>query len=146
MQLNESLSELAAALKRLHDATDALNATISNFEETLLTLDPGIVVWCEDPLRVRESSESPGFAAVSHLGFAKIDDQWGLWLRRGACMKSGQEWVPTNPPNWKFIRLVDGSREERAAAIAKFPMLVDAMTQEAKERLAVLNSANKRAR
>src|SRR2546421_13104859 len=119
--LDKSLAELAGVVKRLNDETENLNATISNFEETLLELSPGIVVWCEDPIRRTPSTSNPGLAVISHLGFTKHDDTWGLWIRRGAFVSDGQVWKPGPTPAWRFVRLTEASREERVKSIELFP-------------------------
>lgn len=138
--LKKSLNELAAVLKRVNEESDTLNTTISAFEQSLVDLGPGITVWAATPIRVQEQGEY--YATGSQVGFAK-GPGWGLLVRRGRFERAGTGWQPADEPNWKYVRLTDASREERAAAIDEFPALVEALTLAAKEHLSALERANK---
>jgi len=136
-----SLAGLEAVLKRLNKESDTLNARISDFEAALVALNPGITAWCAEPIRLNEAD-----VTGSQLGFTKHQDQWGLWVVRGRFGKGGGKWrLQTGNLVQSVVRLVDATREERASAVDAFSDLVEALTKEAKERLAVVEAANKRA-
>lgn len=145
--LQQSIVQLVKVLTRLNEESDTLNKRISDFEQTLIGLNPGIAVWCPNPLRLIQARESPNHAAASQVGYAKFDDQWGLWIRRGVFTRTADNapWAAAHFPSetWKVVPLTDATREERAAAVKEFQTLVELMTAEAKNRLEMIERANK---
>ncbi len=134
--LNASLAELAAIVKRLNEETDKLNSVINDFEKSLVEMNPGFGLWYLNPIRTTTSATP--IARGTQFGFLKWEDEWRLWIRRGSFTKSGDEWVPSGLADWKMLRLVEGTREERAAAVSHFGSFLDAMKEEAKARLKIL--------
>jgi hypothetical protein len=104
-------------------------------------LNPGIPVLLEHPFRFIPSDQTG-----SRLGFLKLSDQWGLCVWRGKFAKSGDSWRPIiGAQVGVMVRLLEATREERVAALDEFPRLLEALTKEAKDKLALVEAANKRA-
>ncbi len=137
--LTKELTRLAEVVVRLNKASDSLNAIISELEGYLLELSPGLTVWCKEPLRVINTYGS-------QVGFAKVKDEWALWIRRGFFGKTNNGWAPRSNNDWTYVRLVNAHREERVAAIKEFPELIEAMRLVAEQQLAALERATKLAR
>jgi hypothetical protein len=139
-KLEESLARLTKVLHRLNEVSDNLNVTITDFEDKLLELSPGISVWSLTPLQLLE-----GAHWGSLLGFAKHEDRWGLWVRRGRVQATNGGWEPDPHAGFKIslLKLIDATREERAAAIEQFPVLVEGMVTEAEKHVAKLARASK---
>lgn len=148
--LEQSIAQLAAVMAHLDKESESLNARISDFEKTLTGLNPGIAVWCPNPIRFVQAPRNPhqpqhGYG--SQVGFAKVDDEWRLWVRRGMFTREADNtpWTAENFPNgdWKVVPLTDATREERAAALKEFRPLVELLTAEAEQRLEMIRRANK---
>jgi hypothetical protein len=137
------LAELAAVLGDLSKESDALNAAISEFEQALVAINPGIAVWCAKPIRVREVLP---FIRGSQLGFMKGAVGWGLYIRRGRFVKSGNGWEPASSPDFSSVKLIDATREERVEAIELFTGLVEAIKLAAQEHLESVKRARPGAR
>ncbi len=137
-----SLLELGQILKRLNEETEAINEQIRSCERTLVEMNPGFSLSSE-PLYVRANESAEAGPGVDFL-FGKIQDAWGLWLRRGKFQKSDNGWKYVHGSDSKVLPLIDGTREERAAAVAKFPALIEDMKRIAQERLTSLEAAKKR--
>lgn len=142
--LEKSLAQLAGVLKRLNEESDTLNTTISDFEQMLVGLNPGIAAWAPNPIRLQPETDSRGEGSL--LVFAKHGDEWRLWARRSTMVKSGEGWRSLPGGQSKVVPLVEATREERVAALDQFPVIVELLTQEAKARLALVERANKAAR
>jgi len=142
--LQQALSDLAAVTTRLNEESNTLNVTIAEFEKTLTALNPGIAVWCPNPIRLQTHTPLNAFGSL--LGFDKIGDDWGLWIHRTGLHRA----KPTNAweesadhPAEKLLPLTDATREERIGALAEFKTLVEMLTTEAKKRLEMIERANK---
>jgi hypothetical protein len=136
----KSLDELAAILKRLNEESDKLSARISQFEATLLALNPGVSASVGKPFRLNEVD-----GAGAQLAFLKWEEKWGLWVVRAKYQKVGDGWRLSPGGGQSVIRLVDATREDRAAAVEQFPHLVEVLKAAATKRLALIEAANKRA-
>jgi hypothetical protein len=137
--LTKPLARLTEVVARLHEASDSLNAMISELEAILVKLDPGLTVWCDKPVRLVGTFGS-------QVGFTRVKDRWGLWIRRGEFVKDNDAWKPVPEVDWNFVRLVHATRSERAAAVKQLPGFVEEMSQAAEEQLAALERATKLAR
>ena len=142
--LAASLADLDSAVKRLHEETDTLNVLIQEIEGSLVAMNPGIALWLPKPILVYGVNGPSGFG--TQLGFVKPKDQWCLSLRRGAFLKSDKDWTPVTKQEWKVFPVLEGTRDERVAAVSEFRALVEAMTAEAEVRVKALQAAKQRAR
>ena len=141
--LEKSLAKLTDVAGRLSRTSDALNQEIYELEKTLVGLNLGVTVWLDKVIHILPDTPS---TYASQIGFTRIKDTWGIWLRRGAFVKDPEGWKPLPNVDWTFARLVNGTRQERAASVNEFPNLVELLTTTAEKQLASLEETAKGAR
>ncbi len=137
--IQKSLVQLATIVKQLQKESESLNTTIAEFQDSLVAVNPGIALWSPILLRYDEVK-----LTGAQLGFAKHDDEWGLWIRRGTFSpeQGGYELIGSAT----YVRLIEASREERTAAVELFPDLVDALATVAQAHLDKLRLVNQKAK
>jgi hypothetical protein len=140
--LGKSLEQLSAVAQAINETSANINRVISEFEKSLRTSNPGVSVWCSSFLRFNEFTQ-----VGSQLGFGKNeDDEWGLLVRRASYGKTNGQWrLQTNRPV-TILKLLEATRDERAAALEKFGLLVEELTHVAQEHLEMLRQSNRQAR
>lgn len=136
--LSDSLRRLQGVVDRLNAETETLNRTIEGFETTLAAMSPGITIWTSPLIRFDPSTNQG-----SQLGFMRWRDGWHLAIRRGRFL-SGPDKPDPMDDDLEYVRLLEASREERAAAVPLFPRLVADLTKETVERIAILQDVNKK--
>jgi hypothetical protein len=135
------LNKLADVVKRLNDETAAVNAQIEQVENALIAMNPGIAMYCERPLHVRSKSGAD-VGSGADFGFFKVEDEWRLWVRRGIFKKADGEW--RHDITERLLPLLEGTREERAAAVGELPALLEGMRMAAENRLQSFQAAQKK--
>jgi hypothetical protein len=127
VELSSLLSDLKESSQKLNDESGAMNSTIISIESQLVQANTGVEHWLgtDDILETRDEDGNRDHAV---LGFAKIDGQWGLFVRRYG---SGGDVVP----------LIQASREVRIAALAKMPTLVKMLSDEVNRKLKAIEDA-----
>jgi hypothetical protein len=127
------LSELTETAKTLNKESDSVNNLINHFEETLKGTNLGMGAWIgeirsEEWFNVDEGRDGEEVVTEkgtddTELGFAKDHGEWRLMLREVRYRENERGgYAPLGEPH-RLVRLVDGSREERIAALALFPAL-----------------------
>lgn len=113
----EAVAQAAALRPKLEAAADRLNEKIAEFEKTLKGLKLGVsaavVLW-----------NAPDTPEGEALKFTKWGNDWHLVV------------VEYEDLDEKYDRLQNKSREQRLAAVERFPDLVDALIEAAEEELA----------
>lgn len=140
--LEFSLEAFAEVARRLDEETNKINVQISRCEEVLVQWSPGMSLIWAMPLRVDQEKNSEE-AKGSDFGFFKLEDEWRLWVRRGKLKKVNQSgWILDTPD--RIIPLLDGTREERAAACGQLPKFVEHLKARVQEQLNSLRAAKDR--
>jgi len=150
---SRQLSDLREVAARLSEQSDSLTKLIEQFQDVLRQLNLGLEVWI--PLQSEESTFTPTFGSKipvpvrieTSLGYARGDDGWALYLKRVAYRSKAaaappdvaerREAVKVN----KWIKLVDGSRGVRLAALDAFPKLLEALKASAESAVRAIQNA-----
>jgi hypothetical protein len=142
-----SPSDLASVLRQINEESDALNASILEFEKQLIAMNPGFEVWVPSPFLVSDPDEP--HTRGSQLGFAKFGRSWALVVRKvvferhePSGLHKKPTWTLLGDGEGEYARLMEATREERVAALDHFEFLVEQMHSEALVRLESLREAN----
>jgi hypothetical protein len=120
----KALSETASAL---NTASDELTKTIAILDEALRKLNIGLTVWV--PFRFRlDDNDTSGAYDQDEIGYAKVEGNWGLALRRIYGNEASDDHIQIGPSLFK-----DTPRELRLLAVDKIPEVIEALSKEASE-------------
>jgi len=107
----------------LNQASDALSASIADFESKLNDLRLGTTVWVTFVFEEQGSGSGPPAECCGEIGYGKHSGRWGLLYRRGS-------------PEFEYeevMFLTDAPRTEKLRAIEQLPELVSKLETEAYE-------------
>jgi len=120
----KALSETASAL---NTASDELTKTIAILDDALRKLNIGLTVWV--PFRFRlDDNDTSGAYDQDEIGYAKVESNWGLALRRIYGNEASDDHIQIGPSLFK-----DTPRELRLLAVDKIPEVIEALSKEASE-------------
>ncbi len=117
----QALSTVASSL---NTASDELTKVVGILDEALKKLNIGLIVWV--PFRFRVDDDSPTEYDQDEIGYAKVQGNWGLALRRIWGDESRDEYFRDGP--WLFN---DAPRELRLLGVDRLPELIEALGKEA---------------
>jgi methyl-accepting chemotaxis protein len=117
----EALSTVASSLNA---ASDELTQVVGIIDEALKKLNIGLTVWV--PFRFRGDDELPTEYDQDEIGYAKVESNWGLALRRIYGDEERDYHHEIGP--WLFN---DAPRDMRLAAVDQISALIEALSKEA---------------
>ena len=150
----ETIKELSSLSTKLNQKSDKLNSIISTVNRKLTKLNFGIEVWlAHDPVEAgdyqvfydeNEHEESASQRTITLLGYAKVDDEWQLAVKRTLCQinEAGEEEI-TN--TWGVQPLLKAPRVVRSSAMRLIPDLLDALKDRGESLLRAIEKAEKAA-
>jgi len=110
---------------QLSKSSDQLSNVITLLESKLRALKLDISAWVKDPFLLEEKNEEDGELeglAYAYLGYAKINDVWCLWIRKGG--ESDDDPGESNDDDSLYVQLNQAPRDIRLKALQQFPQLV----------------------
>jgi prefoldin subunit 5 len=117
----QALSSVASSLNA---ASDELAKGVDILDEALRKLNIGLTVWV--PFRFRVEDDSTGAYDQDEIGYAKVQSNWGLALRRIYGEEASDTHYEIGPSLFK-----DTPRELRLLAVDKIPEVFEALAKEA---------------
>jgi len=135
-----SITDLQPLAERLNSASDDLNQALKRIETALVALNVGLEVWVElrpeEPCFLDEDTaehigERPGFSWTRQLlGVHRShpSGEWRLQIKRTSFVEHNNERAEGVST---FTDLLQASREDRLAAVAKIPDLLAAVRDKA---------------
>jgi hypothetical protein len=124
--LQASFQQLATASGTLNAASDNFSDAAQTLDEALNKLNPGVTAWIV--ITNFRQEHNPHEIRQERLGFAKINNKWGLGLCRVTMEDDTGEEETTD--QWLFN---DAPRNLRLEAIQHVPELVEALAREAEQ-------------
>jgi hypothetical protein len=112
----QQLSEAAASLNK---ATDELTETITQLNQALNRLNIGIPVWVK--VVQWDDERNMGAYEVEQLGFAKIEGEWSIGIRR----VEGHDDSPEPDEVREIWPFNSAPRELRLRAVNELPNVID---------------------
>ena len=136
MSPNEQLfSELIDLAQELNESTDAVNATIDQFEEKLNELNLGVSAWVTpSPSEIAEAGDEWN---DWQIGYGKDHGKWRILARFVECYED----IESPPVARSPIPLRDAGREVRMELVADFDALTAALIASARNKLAKVDNA-----
>jgi len=110
---------------QLSKSSDKLSHEITNLESKLRALKLDISAWVKDPLLLEEKNEEDEELvglAYAYLGYAKINDVWCLWIRKGR--ESDDDLGESNGDDPLYVQLKQAPRDICLKALQQFPQLI----------------------
>lgn len=127
-----SLEHLSAIAQSLNQATDELTSVVGALDEALQRLNVGLTVWAYVE---KWNSEDGLYYEREEVGYAKVEGQWGIAIRRLAGREDASDGDEVRSI-WAFN---DAPRDARLRAVEKLPNVVDALGKAAATVTEVLN-------
>ena len=81
-----TITRLEGLSSQLIESSDKLSHEITTLESKLGALKLDIAVWVKDPVLLEVKNEGDGGLedfAYAYFGYAKINDAWRLWIKKG---------------------------------------------------------------
>ncbi|MGE0448999.1 MAG: hypothetical protein AB7Q29_05380 [Vicinamibacterales bacterium] len=117
-----SYRQLSLAASHLNVVSDELGKSITVLDSALKKLNLGLATW----LRLDRWEDALGHYSSRYLGYAKVNNRWGIALRTVAGNNNTPE--DATVEEWLFN---DAPRALRIEAVEKLPDLFDSLIKEA---------------
>jgi hypothetical protein len=136
-EVSRVFADLRDIASSLNQETDQLNQRIAVSEKAIFDLKLGFTVWMAKPI-TQPFLDHVRAQITTHLGWAKFDDEWGLYVRTHRTLGSSTATAYGEPS-----RLRDTSREVRLLALKALPEFLMVLKSEAERVLKELQEANR---
>lgn len=121
-RVSSSYRQLSLAASHLNLVSDELGKSIAVLDSALKKLNLGLATW----LRLDRWEDAFGNYSTRYLGYAKVNNRWGIALRTVTGSNNTPE--DATVEEWLFN---DAPRALRIEAVEKLPDLFDSLIKEA---------------
>ena len=141
--MSDNFSELSDLSRKLNEASDRINSTISATNSKLNRLNLGFEVWLTNqPVSSNDTEEIC-------LGYCEVEGEWQLTLRRRTCdpnWDGPMEDAPDEAIDEDYRPLLKAGRGLRLDALALMPRLAEEIRRRGEFLLREIDEAEKSAR